>query len=582
MTKDALSLEIDIHKVHALLNRRTPVWALLMLVGAFSYLYWEAMPNKVLYLWILPNAVIALVRLIWLHPFYQRTEINEQNTDFLLRLHTINVGISSLIWAFVLPFFFTPHDSELLLIFIFTFFILMTSGAIALASHMPAFFAYWLPLVLSLSWLFFSSQNTTYSNFALALLLFNIFTAYLFRRTNQEVTDLVRLQLEKQKLADDLEEKKQIAEKSVSDKNQFLASASHDLRQPLHSAGLLLSALDTHVETEKGKQLLEGISSSFKMLNDSFRSLLDVSKLDAGVIEVNKEHFCFKQLVDDVHKQFDQELLDKKLTFKTSQEDMAVYSDFILLNRIVRNLLANAISYTEHGVIRINWHAINDNKMQISIRDTGIGIPKEELDNIFSEYYQLHNPERDRSKGFGLGLAIVKRLCDLLEITLRVKSQTGQGTEFILTIDRGDSTKIISKRTDSQADHDLRDKRVLVIDDDAGVLNSMYEILSLWGCTVYCSESEDTAVELMTKLGLPPHIIIADYRLRNHQTGVQACERIADEFNLDIPSIIATGDTSQDRLKEASASGYQILHKPVEPEELRSAIFTALDTSLAK
>jgi len=576
MTAQNHPFDVKAHKLKSLLNRSTPSWALLVFVLVFAYFFWVEMPDKVITFWLIPAAAVILFRALWLFPYFKKTKVTADNVDRLLRRFTISSAITSSVWAFILPFFFTTDSTVLLLVFFFTFFIFIATGAIALASHMPAFIAYWLPFIISLCVLFLFSYDGAYSEFGYGFLMFNIFIGYLYRATNREVVDMMTLQIEKQNLADRLQQEKRIAEQSVIDKNRFLAAASHDLRQPLHSAGLYLSALQKHVTNEESQRIFEGVSASVNALNNSFKSLLDVSKLDAGVVEVHKQHFHVLNAVSDVYQQLAQQATDKGLTFTLDGPQAVVYTDSTLLARILRNLLSNAISYTEKGSVSVIWQCLPNKNTQISITDTGVGIPDNELDNIFSEYYQLHNPERDRSRGFGLGLAIVKRLCGLLEIPLKVKSNPNHGTEFILTLENGDVSKVINKHVDESEKYNLSDKRVLVIDDDLSVLNSMTELLSSWGCSVYRAESEADAVRLMTKLGLAPQVIVADYRLRDNLTGVGACERIAEEFNLDIPSIIATGDTSPERLKQVTESGYQILHKPVAPEELRAAIHTAL------
>ncbi len=577
MTNPNVLFQIKKRKAQALTNRRLPIPVIVVMAGLFAYFFWEATPYKVIYLWILPNLLIVLVRTIWVNPFYDRVEITEQNVNRLLVGHVLNVFMSGLIWSVTLPFFFVPDNTQLLFAFFFAMFVIASSASISFASYTPAFMANWTPFVVSLSVFFFSSDGENYIEYGLGFLLYNLYTVYLYKRTNAEVTGLITTQLEKQLLAESLEVEKKIAEDSVADKNRFLASASHDLRQPLHSAGLLLSVLGGHLETDESKRVLDGVSVSFKALNDSFHSLLDVSKLDAGVMEVNKQHLSLRCVINDVYSQFEQTITQKNLAFSICERDVFVFTDPILLSRILGNLLSNAINYTDSGSISLFWQIQRNNNIVVSISDTGAGIPSEEIENIFSEYYQLHNPERDRNKGFGLGLAIVKKLCDLLDIKLTVESEVGVGTAFSFTLAVGDKEKVVVQEPHFLTQHDLTKRKVLIVDDNVRVLNSMTEVLELWGCDVFCAESGDAAVELIKNSSLLPEVIIADYRLRDNQTGVQAYEYISDEFNLDVPAIIVTGDTSPDRLREVTSSGHQILHKPVAPEQLRGAIYSALE-----
>ena len=364
-----------------------------------------------------------------------------------------------------------------------------------------------------------------------------------------------------------------IAEKSVDDKNRFLAAASHDLRQPLHASGLLLAALSKHVSTDEGKQLLTDVLNSNRALGSSFNSLLDMSKLGAGVMEVNARDLSLNSLMTEIQHTFAAEAEQKGLCLKVSGPELAIHSDKALQERILRNLISNAVNYTSNGTVDVSWHKVmSSDSIEIVIADTGIGIPEAEIDEIFSEYYQIDNPERDRSKGIGLGLAIIKRLCELLDIELQVDSALGVGTTFRLKVPAGDLSKVEKKIARSDHRIDLSNVTILLIDDDASVLSGMQKLLHSWDCTVLCAESADQAVEIVASASVQPDMILADYRLRDNQTGTVACEKVYEELNRTLPTLIITGDTSPDRLKEVVESGYSLLHKPVEPAELRTFI----------
>ncbi|RBP49129.1 ATP-binding response regulator [Arenicella xantha] len=571
---------IDFHvkkqTLEVLLNRRTPNWALLTLVLTFSFFYWRHDPTAVVIFCLIPNLLIVTLRGFWLYPMFDRAEVTSYNIDRLLKLYAANVALTGITWSIALPMFFTPANTLLLLVFSFVYFILIVSGTVALAAHRPSYFVYWLPFSISLPLLFFIYDNGQYASFGVGTIFFNIFILYLYNVTNTEVVDLIRVQLEKQNLAESLEEKRVVAEKAVDDKNRFLAAASHDLRQPLHTTGLLLSALHEHVKTETGQQLLEGVSNSMNALNNSFNSLLDVSKLDAGVVEVSQKNIPLHDLFQEISEEFSSQAEGKGIKFEIDHTKHFVYTDPVLLMRILRNLLSNAVKYTENGTISIVANSKRNGNLCISISDSGPGIPAEEADNIFSEYYQLHNPERDRNQGFGLGLAIVKRLCDLLDLPLTFDTAVGHGTTFKLEVRPGTETASQKPVETSANIGDLLDKSILVIDDDLSVLNGMDKLLTSWGCQVFCAESEDQAVALMSGLNRPPDVTIADYRLRNDKVGTDACQRIQEEFNQEIPSIIVTGDTSPERLQQVVNSGFQLLHKPVSPEQLLAVIHDAL------
>jgi two-component system, sensor histidine kinase len=241
------------------------------------------------------------------------------------------------------------------------------------------------------------------------------------------------------------------------------------------------------------------------------------------------------------------------------------------LERILRNYLSNAIRYTDRGGIKITCVSLAE-QLRIEVADSGIGIPAAQHREIFDEFHQLGNPERDRAKGLGLGLAIVDRVARLLGHSIDVESAPGEGSRFSVTVPLGDSRRIASDGTPvtASAGEDLAGVRTIVVDDEIGVREGMRTLLEQWGCEVTLAGSEDEAVDAARQLAAAPDAVIVDYRLRDGRTGVQAVERLNREFARDIPALIVTGDTAPERLREAKASGYQLVHKPVQPAMLRA------------
>ncbi len=251
--------------------------------------------------------------------------------------------------------------------------------------------------------------------------------------------------------------------------------------------------------------------------------------------------------------------------------EQVLLTDPILLERILDNLIANAIRYTSSGKIRISAKK-SEQEIIISVSDTGPGIPSQEQKNIFNEFHQLHNPERDRSKGLGLGLSIVKRLSKILNHRLELESYLGKGSNFRVHVPTGDPCKLlISDNTPQRPVWDLKDTMILVIDDEADVRDAMHELLTSWGCRAICADSADEAVKLVTN-GTTPDLIIADYRLRNSKNGVDAIRVVTQALNVAIPGMLITGDTAPERLQEAASSGFKLLHKPVNAGQLRVVI----------
>lgn len=371
---------------------------------------------------------------------------------------------------------------------------------------------------------------------------------------------------------------KLMAELAVTAKNKFIATASHDLRQPLHALGLYLDVLETKLSKPDERALITKIKNSSKALSVLFNSLLDLSRLDAGVVDVVPSHFQFQTLLNGLSEEFSELASDKSLRLSVANIDAVVYTDPLLLERILRNLLQNAINYTESGSVDIRCE-LQPDSVRIEIADTGPGIPQYEQNAIFSEYYQLDNPGRRPTIGLGLGLAIVRRLVDLLDISFELRSTTGDGSTFSLELPLGDKSSVEEEKSAIPAVI-LAGHTVLIIDDEADILDGMQCILNDRQCVAITAVSAEDAITQLAQQDVVPSMIIADYRLEGNQTGDHAIELVREEFNSDIPAIIVTGDTSADRLKDATRSGFRLLHKPVQPEELVVEIAAVLSAPL--
>lgn len=366
-------------------------------------------------------------------------------------------------------------------------------------------------------------------------------------------------------------------------KDSFLAAASHDLRQPLHALGLFVNALENKVRIPDGLIILDKIKQSTAALNSLFNSLLDISRLDAGVVEVSRQHFYVDSLLQSLTEEFGEVAAERNLAFSVEHDSQIACTDYVLLGRILRNLIDNAVVHTREGKVSVSC-VQNNEGLVITVSDTGPGIPVEEHDSIFSEYYQLNNPERDRSKGLGLGLSIVHRLSDLLNIKVSLKSKPNEGTSFELIVPAGRAALVIDDTAAIEAVKDQIDFQgllVLVIDDEKDVREGMELILEQVNCAVVSVESAEAAQHLIVENDLEPALIIADYRLREGKTGDEAIALVREELNSDIPALIVTGDTSPERVREAAGSGMKLLHKPVSPAELIAVVESHLPQATA-
>ena len=353
-------------------------------------------------------------------------------------------------------------------------------------------------------------------------------------------------------------------------KDSFIAAASHDLRQPLHALGLFLGATEKHIDNDAGREALAEAKHCTAELNKLFNSLLDLSRLDAGVVEGKKTQFKLDRLLRLMEQEFSALAAQAGTRFDVCLDLHYVHTDALLLNRILRNLLENAFTHSSATEIRVLCED-RDDIVRLSVSDNGTGIPEAEQADIFSEYYQLNNPERDRSKGLGLGLSIVKRLCDIIEVDITLESSVETGTKFHLDVpagkrnltSMGESTVVPVKSW-----HAPEGTLVAIIDDDANVRRGMISMLESLELRAIAAGS---AVDMIRKLRmrkLTPDILIADYRLLKNQTGDKAIHQIRAAFGIDFPAMIITGDTSPGRVIDVANSGFELMHKPVEPMEL--------------
>ncbi|HJU99977.1 MAG TPA: hybrid sensor histidine kinase/response regulator [Burkholderiaceae bacterium] len=365
------------------------------------------------------------------------------------------------------------------------------------------------------------------------------------------------------------------AEQANLAKSRFLAAASHDLRQPIHAQGLFLEVLARSPLNDQQHAVLASARAASEASADMLHTLLDFSRIEAGVIEPQIEAFALQPLLAKLESELAPQANAKGLVYRTRDSGLALRSDRGLLELIVRNLVTNAVRYTEQGGVlvacrRRGAHAV------LEVWDSGIGIAPEQQEEVFREFHQLGNPERDRQKGLGLGLSIARGLAQLLGHELTVASRPGRGSVFRLAVPLA-SMPALSVPSPAAAllalDAPARNalpQRVLVIDDDAIVRTSMQQLLAGWGCDCQVADGIETALALAHTWR--PDMIISDYRLREQRTGAEAIAMLRAQAGTDIPALLITGDTAPARLREARASGVPLLHKPTSPEQLYRAM----------
>ena len=542
--------------------------------GATIYGLWNIVPRTALIVWAVSMLAVLVAR-VALIIVYRRFASASPSPAWGWAF-AAGSGVSGILWGAAGVFLF-PADS--LTYQLFVLFVLMGMGAgstTSLTAFMPAFY-FFLPTALIPIGIMLIQRHEPV-HVALGIMTFTYVTALSFygRGINRALRESLSLRFENVELVRALSAQRDAAERANIAKSRFLAAASHDLRQPLQSLALFTSALEEWIRYPEVSKIVGNITASVRALEQLFNALLDISRLDAGVLQPHRRHFHLNELCRRLATDYAAEAAHKGLAFSCAACAHVVQSDPALLERILRNLISNALRYTASGEVRVDCVLVGDS-VRIDVVDTGVGIPADQHRAIFSEFYQLGNPERDRNKGLGLGLAIVDRVARLLGHAIALESTPGRGSRFSVTVPLGDAARIAVEAAAAPdvAVTDIVGMRVLVIDDEVSVREGMQALLQQWGCVVALAGSADDAVAAARALGGVPDALITDYRLRDERTGAQAIDRLQRELGVVIPALIITGDTAPERLREAQASGHRLLHKPVQPAMVRAFLRNA-------
>ncbi|MGF6347493.1 signal transduction histidine kinase/CheY-like chemotaxis protein [Variovorax sp. W2I14] len=400
---------------------------------------------------------------------------------------------------------------------------------------------------------------------------------------NRRLTESLILRFENESLAARLKEQISATQRASDEKTRFLAAASHDLRQPLHAIALFGAAMENglrdHTERKNAERLMRAVDT----LGASLDTMLDVSRLDAGVVTTEPKAIELDTLFLALNHTFFQRAGQKGLELRMRASGLWVRSDAQLLHRMLSNLIDNAVKYTRQGGVVVCARTRGED-VWVEVRDTGIGIAPEQLGRIFEEFYQIDNPGRDRAHGLGIGLSIVKRLSRLLRHPVLVHSRPNRGTRFRVMVPKVESTAVLA------ADRMVEDLepptrhppvapnlrgRVLLIEDEAEIRVAMAELLRAYAIDVLAVADEMQAIDALSAPQAqqrPFAMLLCDYRLANGEDGLEVGLRLRERFQPATPLLLITGETSPDRLQRARASGVPMLFKPVSAAALLRAM----------
>lgn len=454
----------------------------------------------------------------------------------------------------------------------------LVSGAVATTGgHKKTFLAYTLPTLLPIVALWAFSPGlaeVTWAERTMALLTLVYLWIVLGLASDAWTTfvESCEIRFQERELNDKLKVALDQADAANRAKTRFLAAASHDLRQPLHTLTLLGAALGMRDIDPRSKEIVKVLNEVTDNLSAQLDGLLDISKLDAGIVQADMRPV---KLADVVRQHFGE--IDAIARARGLEPRLAIHSEQLvntdahLLMRILRNLTQNAIKFTEQGHVTLMVRHRGE-RMLLTVTDSGRGIAEQHQEEVFQEFYQVDNPERDRSKGLGLGLSIVRRLCELLRIELTMASQAGVGTSF--TLEMPVATQVISTLV-APVVHTGATQfslRVLVIDDERSVRLGLRIVLEEMGCE--CIEASGTEEACAMVRDRAPHLVLADFRLRGDDDGIASIRAIRALWP-QVSAVLVSGDTAPDRLLEAERAGMRLLHKPLPLDTLRDELARA-------
>ena len=371
-----------------------------------------------------------------------------------------------------------------------------------------------------------------------------------------------------------LREKMEEAETATLAKSRFLAAASHDLRQPTHALGLFVARLGQLPHDEQTQGLIGSLELSVQAMQELLDGLLDISRLEANAVQVQVRRFRLSDVFQQLALEMALPATEKGLRLRVRPSEVVVLSDSTLLHRVLLNLVSNAISYTRRGGVLLACRAGADGRhAYIEVWDSGVGIAPEHQQDIFKEFYQVGNAQRDRRKGLGLGLNIVQRTLALLGHRLQMWSRPGHGTRFRIEVELASLGVVPERRIQRRTVvmDDLAGLRVLVIEDDALARDGLVSLLNSWGSVVAMADGLPAALQQL-RPGVAPDLVISDYRLCDNENGIDVVQQLRAAAARQIPAFLLSGETDPALIQAAQQAGLTLLHKPVRPAKLRSLI----------
>lgn len=567
-----LNAEVEVLELIARQVSKVP-WAVGLSALYVLAMAWHQVPQWALLTWTL--AVIGMQAVRW--KVLRTLPTSALSHARRMKVAVLLSGLNGLAQGSAVLFFYGMTDLQRAVVSILLAGI--TAGAVGTTNGHPSIFkAFALPVMLglSLAWAVTPHHGASLlvdGAMSFLCLAFLAVQNGLARDNYRALVESVDMRNQQIRLNEQLRSALEQAEDANAAKTRFLASASHDLRQPLHTLTLFCAALMTHQVDESARRILTHMDAALSALRSQLTALLDMSKLDAGIVSVRARACDIGPMLRRLCDAKREEAHTKGLQLTCAVDGpLIVHTDPLHLERIVGNLLDNAIKYCDAGHVWLLTRREGE-LLHLSVKDTGRGIAEKDLGKVFEEFYQVDNPERDRTRGLGLGLSIVQRLGRLLELPVTLASDLGVGTTVSMALPLAQASE--AEPTEEPAESAAIPLcHMLVLDDEAGVRMAMKTLLESLGCRVTLAACTDEAMRLASLD--PPDVVLADFRLRGEESGIKAIRKLRQQ-QPDLPAMLISGDTAQDRLIEAQQAGLRMLHKPVSVDVLLKAVMDTLE-----
>ena len=537
-------------------------------------LMWSTGNRVALVAWVVMNVLLMAARDAATRPLATGEIASDPAIRRWFRSLTAWVLVGGLLWGGGAFAFLDVTDPIRLATFLLILMGVSWGAVASMSVHLPAVVAFVAPVCVLTAAKLAATGTSTANMLALLAIAFMLFSLVTARNYAQSIDATLRLAVENLRLLAEVTAAKEAAERASAEKSRFLAALSHDVRQPLYAAGLFLESLGSRLSTAEQRAVYDNTSASLTAVGDLFDAVLEASQLENAPPEPKSETFDLASLAAGLRAEFSAEASRKGLVLRFSTDETLIASDPVLVTRVLRNLISNAIKHTDDGFIELRAVASGD-AVQITVADSGVGIHAPDHARIFEEYYQLDNPGRDHRRGLGLGLAVVKRICDLLGTSITLDSEPGRGARFSFSLPRGAVRDL--PRPVIDASHDLVGVHVLFVEDDEAVRSGLTLLLNDWECVVSAGANLDAALADARAQPRPIDVVLSDYRLEEGVNGIDVIRAVREQFDPGLPALLLTGETGDGLVAAASAASVPVLRKPVAPETLRDAIGRAIE-----